>query len=141
MLTATFRQVIDGRAGLRPLESAKLPVKLKYSVERLAAACDRAIREFHIKRGKLFEEAGCTVVIDGNGDRQYDHADRSILSQVSSQIEELMDVQIEIQAMALDIEAFGDMEIEGPAFYGLEWASSFNPGKNLEKSLDTLRGK
>lgn len=117
MIRTTIRKVIEGATGLDPLLKAKLPVKAKYSVSRLASACQAEIERYHKEREKIFTEAGCVA-----GEKVYTHDDPEVLKKATAEADELLGAEVEISALPLDLEQFKDAEIEGPAFFGLEWA-------------------
>lgn len=121
MLTATFAQIIEARIGLEPLMAAKLPVKAKYAVGKLAHACDMAIREFQAASARICRDRGCTIEKDGDRSR-FVHDDPEVLDAAQREVDELRQCETGLNALPLDLEQFKDADIEGPAFYGLEWA-------------------
>lgn len=117
MIKTTPKQILESTAGLNALLEAKLPVKAKYAVAKLARACQSEAEEFNKAREKIFEEAGCK-----RGEKEWEHADPEALKGCKAQVEELLGAEVEINALPLDLETFGNGEIEGPAFLNLDWA-------------------
>jgi hypothetical protein len=117
MLKTTPRKITEGMAGLDALLKAKLPVKAKYAVARLARACQDELEQFGKVREKVFKEAGCAA-----GEKSWTHEDPDRLAHAVKEVEEMMDAECEINALPLDLDQFGDGEVEGPAFLGLDWA-------------------
>ena len=117
MINATLKQLAASSVGIQSLLAAKLPVKAKYAVSKLAGAIDRELETFNAARTKIFDDAGCTVV-----DKAYSHTHKELLANAIKDAEELALTEVEINALPLDIEQFGNADIEGPAFYALDWA-------------------
>lgn len=120
--------------GVQTLLGAKLPIKAKYAVSRLASAIDKEIEKYQADRKQIFEDAGCVIktskvnVPNGEGglktvdQSEFTHDDPAVLAAAIADAEELSTVEVELSALPLDLAQFGDGDIEGPAFYGLEWA-------------------
>lgn len=115
---------------LRVLGAAKLPAKAAYSVSKLAKACDNQLRDFHTEREKIFTAAGCTKEVvpekkaqDGSPMMKWVHPDPGELAAAIKETDALADVDVELAGvLPLDIEQFGNAELPGHAFYGLDWA-------------------
>lgn len=128
MLNTTLKQIMDANAALSILLGAKLPVKASYSVSKLAKACASEMEDYNKKREKMFGDAGCVLVTTGKNDdgsekKEYQHPDdKAKLDAVVKEIEELQGVEVEINALALDLDQFGSADVQGAAFYGLDWA-------------------
>ena len=117
-MKATLRQIIEGNAGLQLMLGSKLPVKASYAVSKLARACASELDDFNKQREKLFTDAGCTVV-----GQEYAHSEgKEKIAAIIKEVEQLKDVEVEINALPLDLEQFGSGELPGAAFFGLDWA-------------------
>jgi hypothetical protein len=127
MIKCTLKQLGEGQLALHSLLKEKLPLKAKYAISKLARACDSELEHFNQERAKLFTEAGCTVRLigrdkEGNEKREWVHTDPDVVARVAKLIDdELVLTEVEINAMPLDLELFGNGETEGH-FYALEWA-------------------
>ena len=117
-MKTTIKQIQDAVPALQILTGCKLPVKAAYSVSKLVKACDRELAEFNEARVKIFTEGGC-VVVDGN---YANPPDKEVLKDCLDKAEELRDTEVEINALPLDIEQFGNGDVPGAAFLGLDWA-------------------
>lgn len=116
-MKTTIKQIQDAVPALQILTGCKLPVKAAYSVSKLVKACDRELADYTEARTKIFQDAKCTVV-DGN----FTHDDKAILDECIAKAEELRSAEVEINALPLDIEQFGNGDVPGAAFLGLDWA-------------------
>lgn len=118
MIKTTPKKIMEGMPGLNALLQAKLPVKAKYSVSKLGRACQEELETFEKTREKIFTDAGCV-----KGETKWTHPDGPDAVQTATkEVDELAGVEVEINALPLDLEQFGNGDIEGPAFYGLDWA-------------------
>lgn len=128
MLKATLKQIMEGNAALGLLLGAKLPVKASYAVSKLAKACSSELEDYNKKRTQLFQDAGCVLTTtgenpDGTPKQEYTHTDgKEKIDAVVKEIEDLIDAEVEINALALDIDQFGSADVQGAAFFGLDWA-------------------
>lgn len=121
MIKTTPKQILEGMAGLDALLKGTLPIKAKYAVSKLTRACQSELEDFNKARDQLFKDAGCTQG-EKDGVKQWVHAEPEKLEAAKKQVEELLAAEVEINALPLDIETFGDGDISGPAFLGLDWA-------------------
>ena len=117
MIKVTLKQLAGSQVGMSALLGAKLPIKAKYAVSKLAGAIDKELESFNAARNKIFDDAGCTVV-----DKAYSHTDKDALAKAIKDAEELATSEVELNALPLNLDQFGDGDIDGPAFYGLMWA-------------------
>lgn len=117
MIKTTLKNVMEASIGLDSLLKAKLPVKAKYAVSKLAEACQTELERYQKTRDKMFEDAGCT-----KNDKEWLHDDPAVIKATAAAAIELISAEVEVGALPLDLEQFGDGEIEGPAFFGLDWA-------------------
>jgi hypothetical protein len=122
MIKATIKQILNGNAGINSLLAAKLPVKAKYAVCKLADAMTVEMERYNKARAKIFEDAGCIAA-----DNYYTHNDKDALVRATAEAAELTEAEVEINALPLDLEQFGNAEIEGPGFYGLDFAMKKEP--------------
>jgi hypothetical protein len=127
-IKTTLKQMMESNGALSLLLNAKLPVKASYSVSKLAKACANELTDYDKKRTKMFEDAGCVLTVVGKNDddsekKEYKHPDgQEKVDAVVKEIEDLIDVEVEINALPLDLDQFKDAEVSGSAFYGLDWA-------------------
>lgn len=117
MIKTTFKTVDASKQSLQALFSTKLPVKAAYAVGKLAQACDGAMAEYAEKRGKIFETAGC-VAKDG----KWVHIEQGVIDACVKEADELSEAEVELNALPLDIEQFGSVEVPGYVFVHLDWA-------------------
>ena len=116
------------------LSTKRLPAKASYSVSKLADACQAESQTFDKARQKLFSDAGCTIkvtkisVVDEDGKpkeierSEWVHDDPAAFDAVKEQAMQLETMEVEINALLLDIDQFGSAELPGNAFTGLDWA-------------------
>lgn len=137
-MKTTLKQIIDSAGAIQLLMGAKLPVKASYAVSKLAKACQSEMEDYNKTREKLFEDAGCTQMpakdakgnvqknTDGTEMMEYVHpeddAEKSKVKAVVAKVEELHGAEVSLNALPLDLEQFGNAEVPGAAFFGLEWA-------------------
>lgn len=131
-MKATLKQVLESTPAIQLLMGAKLPVKASYAVSKLAKACQIEIEDYNKTREKLFEDAGCKQQAngqknpDGTDIMEYVHpeddADKSKVKAVVDKVEELQGAEVTLNALPLDLEQFGNVEVPGAAFFGLGWA-------------------
>lgn len=122
MLKATLKQIAESTGSINLLmQGKKVPPKAAYAVSKLAKACANEMEHYGEQRKKVFDEAGCTVDTEKS---VYVHADgQEKVDAVAKEAEQLLDAEVEINALALDLEQFGDKaELDAAAFFGLEWA-------------------
>lgn len=117
MLKATLRQVIEAGPGLQMLSSVKLPIKAAYAVGKLAAAFSRESEHYSQLKDKVFKEAGCRI--DKN---QWTHDDPEVMERCIKEVEELAAADVELAALPLDLEQFGNAEVPAHALMHLDWA-------------------
>lgn len=120
-MKTTLKQIIAAQPALQKLQTVQaLPVKADYAVSKLARACDAEIEQYNAVRKKRFEAAGCTVNVEKNAYVHPEGEDK--LKQLAEEIDQVLDVEIEINALALDLDLFGNHDVPGGSFYGLDWA-------------------
>ena len=131
MIKTSPKQIAICMGSLEALMGAKLPVKATYAVGKLARACHAAMETYNKDRQKEFEDAGCKTVIkgknpDGSDREVYEHPEddeaKTKLKAVQKKTEEMAEVEIEVNALPLDLAQFGDVDLPGNALYGLDWA-------------------
>lgn len=129
MIKTTPKQIGESQMAVIALLNSRLPVKAAYSVSKLARACDVEMQQYNMAREKIFMGAGCTVITTEEvikGEKKtisnYTHVDSEQLAQCIKDGDELATTPVEINALPLDLEQFGEAELPGSAFYGLEWA-------------------
>lgn len=118
-MKTTPRKIGEAMGAINALLSSKLPVKASYSVSKLARACQVELEDFGKAREKIFTEAGCTV---DEASKKFVHDDKATLDKAVADADELSDTEVEINALPLDVELFGNAEVPGHAFLGLDWA-------------------
>lgn len=128
-MNTTIKQIAEATAAINVLMGAKLPVKAAYAVSKLAKLCSNEMEHFGKQRDKVFEDRGCTITEtenkDANGEpiKEWSHPDgKEAMAAVLKEIDEMMQSAVEISAVPLDIEQFGDADVPGGAFFGLDWA-------------------
>lgn len=117
MIKTTPKQISESMDAVNALLGAKLPAKAAYSVSRLARACQSEMETFTKARQKIFIDAGCT-----EKDKKYVHQDPAKLDAAVKESEELAGVEVELNALVLDLDQFNDADVPGNAFYALDWA-------------------
>lgn len=135
MIKAKLKDVVEAMPSVQALMSASLPVKAAYAVGKLARAMQGEFEDFNKAREKLFKDAGCFLEKAENGMQEWKHLGKkgvdgaadatgdSIVSGIVKQVnEELLEGEVELNALPLDIEAFKEAAVPGNAFYGLDWA-------------------
>lgn len=121
-IKTTPKKIGEANAAITALLGAKLPVKAAYAVSKLGKACQAEMEDFSKAREKIFTDAGCTV-----RDNKYHHDEKEKLDAAIKLADELSDAEVEIAALPLDIEQFGNAELPGHAFLGLDWAMKPEP--------------
>lgn len=135
MIKTTNREIQQSTGCINVLLVAKLPAKATYSVSKLAGACMAEQKTFSEATKKVFEEAGCKIVTkkvkvadkDTGGTKEVDssvwhHDDAAVLASTVATVEEMADAEVEINALPLNIDQFGNAELPGNTFIGLDWA-------------------
>lgn len=117
MIKATNQQILDSIFATQILMACKLPIKAAYAVSKLGKACAIEERDINEMKQKIFTEGGCTII-----DGRWSGADEEKFAAAIKEVEAMLSIEIEINAIPLDIEQFGNAEIPGNAFYGLDWA-------------------
>jgi hypothetical protein len=120
LIRTTLKSISEAMPALQLLLAAKLPVKAAYAVGKLSRACANEMEQYERDRAKLFAEAGC--VVDEKANKYVHKDDATIVEKVSKEASEMLDAECEIVALPLDIEQFGNAEVPGAAFFGLDWA-------------------
>jgi hypothetical protein len=120
-MKTTLKEINASIPSLRILSKGKkVPPKANYAISKLAKACDNELEHYNQERHKLFVAAGCTVSEDGE---KYLHETPGKVDEIEKQAKEMLEAEVELNALPLNIEQFGDAEFEnGCAFYGLDWA-------------------
>lgn len=121
MITTTIKELREAQPCITMLLNARLPVKAAYAVSKLARACNPELEQFGKAAEKIFTEAGCTLTGDGDK-KEWTHKDKAILEKAIADVDELMTVAVELNALPLDLEQFGTAELPGAAFLMLDWA-------------------
>lgn len=144
MIKTTLKNVMEAQAAIEALMSVRsLPSKVSYAVSKLAKACQSEMQQYEEARKAIFEKHGCVMgfVIDPQTDaprlvngmpvQEWQHPeDDAYKSKVMAAVKEgteLLDVEIEINALYLYLDKFvdrndRDLELPGNAFFGLDWA-------------------
>lgn len=127
MIKTTLKNVMQAMPCIDLLMAAKLPVKAAYAVGKLGRACAPEAEAFNRERDKIFAEAGCTIEdkgadAHGNERRQWVHSEPEKLAVALKQADELLTQEVELNALPLDLEQFGNADVPGAAFFGLGWA-------------------
>lgn len=117
MITTTPAKIGLAMGAVNSLLSAKLPVKAAYSLGKLARACQVEMECFTKARNKIFTDAGCKI--EG---KNFVHEDPAKLAEAVKTADELGEVEVQINALPLDLEQFKDCEVPGNGFYALDWA-------------------
>ena len=118
MISTTLKTIVDSQASIQLLLDAKIPVKAAYAVSKLARACASEMEHYGEQRRKAFEAAGCVVK-----DNKWVHPDgEEALKEAVKTADELLDAKVELNALPLDLDQFGNGDIVGAAFFNLEWA-------------------
>jgi hypothetical protein len=137
-INATIRQLQEAGPGITALLSAKLPMKAKYAVSKLADAVNAELKVYGKARDEHFRAAGCTTVEkevpnpDAHREGQpatikvevYRHDDgEARVKALQKEVDEMADATVTLSVHPLNLDHFGAVEIEGPAFLGLTgWA-------------------
>lgn len=118
MITTNLKSVIQSVPAVNALLAApKLPAKASYAVSKLADACAREMQEYDKARAKVFVDAGCTIE-----ENAYVHPDPEVMKKCAADIEGLLGIDVTLNANPMDIDQFGNCEVPGNAFAGLDWA-------------------
>lgn len=122
MIKATPKKITEGLAALNLMmsPSVKLPAKAAYGLGKLAKACNAEMKDYGEARNKVFEQHGCTLK-GPEGKQEWTHEDPEKLKAAIAEADQLADVEVELNAIPLDLEQFGNAEVPG-AFFGLDWA-------------------
>lgn len=124
-IKTTNRQIVDGTGSINTLLKSILPSKAAYSVSKLANACVSEQKSYETAREKIFTDAGCEIREtgpDGAKVREWTHDDKEVVEKAKASVNDLLDAEVELNALPLDIDQFGNAELPGNAFTGLDWA-------------------
>jgi hypothetical protein len=121
MIKSTLKEILDSFGSIQTLVGGKkMPPKAAYAVGKLARAVQSEIEQFYKTKEKIFTDAGCVVEPVKN---EYIHpAEPTKLEEAKQAVEDLVGAEVELNALPLDIEQFGNAELDGNAFIGLDWA-------------------
>ena len=119
-MKATIQQLFEATPAIQLLLGCpKLPIKASYAVGKLAKAVDSELKQYQEKKQKIFDDAGCILSEDKT---RYVHTDEAVLLACAKDAQDLTGAEAEIYALPLDLEQFGNAEVPGAAFFGLEFA-------------------
>lgn len=121
-MKATITQIQQAIPCIQMLMNAKLPAKAAYAVSKLGKACDAEFTEYQQARTKIFEGGGCVIK-----DNAYVNDDAEKLAVCVAEANAVAGLEVELNALPLDLDHFGNAEIPGSAFYGLEFAMKAVP--------------
>lgn len=112
MIKIKLGDLINSTEVLQKLSQTEMKAKLAWSVTRLLKAADKEMQEFNETRMNLIKKYGEK---DENGELVTDDKNNckipeANLAQFSSELNELIDEEIEVNANALSLEALEDKE-------------------------------
>ena len=76
------------------------------------------MEQYNAARTRIFNDAGCVI----EGEKYVHKDDPAVVEKCVKEADELLAAEVEINALPLDIDAFGNAELQGAAFFALEWA-------------------
>jgi hypothetical protein len=117
VIKTTLMAIEKALPALTAQATAKLPVKAAYGLAKLRDACTKEMERYLEQRDKLFKDANCVIKDD-----KWTHPDSALYASLVKQSEELASVEVEINALPLDLEQYGNAELPGNSFFMLEWA-------------------
>jgi hypothetical protein len=81
------------------------------------------MEHFGKQRDKVFEDFGCVSSKVSEDRIEWNHPEgKEKLLEAVKQIEDMLTSETELNALPLDLDQFGDAELPGGSFFGLDWA-------------------
>lgn len=119
-MKATITQLQNSAGVLQEvLACPRVPAKAVYAVTKLINAMNPELEAFGKARDRVFQEHGCVVV----GNTWANPEQPEALSAALVEIADLANqTEVELNALQLDPEQFGNAEIPGNTFMVLAWA-------------------
>jgi hypothetical protein len=132
MIKTQVKNVLTAPIVIAEVLKNPLPPKAKYALSKLATACQKEGEAFFKERDRQFKEAGMQLVVDEKAPapkegqepaKKWVHPDGDEKTEELTKAiaEPMLDADCELHALELDLDQFGDKDMEGN-FVGLIWA-------------------
>jgi len=102
MIQIKVAQIVGGAESIRNILAAKLPVKTAYQLARIGKALGKELDAYNMARNKLITDLG---EADEQGNIQVTNGN---LPEFAKQMNELLAMEIKIEAEPVKVEALGD---------------------------------
>tara|TARA_Y100001970_G_C14202431_1_gene841907 strand:- start:330 stop:698 length:369 start_codon:yes stop_codon:yes gene_type:complete len=113
-----LKQIIDSEVGLGIITNLKFKATELFKVTKFCEACDQEIKSFNSVREEKIKQFGDQKKVDG---KQVFEVPKDNQEQFFTEMEELLNQDIELEIPEISLEAFGDIEMSPKEFLSLKW--------------------
>jgi len=113
-----LKQIIDSETGLGIITNLKFKATELFKVTKFVEKCDQEIKSFNSVREEKIKQFGEQKEVDG---KQVFEVSKENQQQFFTEMEELLNQDIELEVPEISLEAFGDIEMSPKEFLSLKW--------------------
>jgi len=113
-----LKQIIDSETGLGIITNLKFKATELFKVTKFVEALDQEIKSFNSVREEKIKQFGEQKKVDG---KQVFEVSKENQQQFFTEMEELLNQDIELEVPEISLEAFGDIEMSPKEFLSLKW--------------------
>ena len=113
-----LKQIIDSETGLGIITNLKFKATELFKVTKFVEACDQEIKSFNSVREEKIKEFGEQKEVDG---KQVFEVPKDNQEQFFTEMEDLLNQDIELDVPEISLDAFGDIEMSPREFLSLKW--------------------
>ena len=113
-----LKQIIDSETGLAIITNLKFKATELFKVTKFVEACDQEIKSFNSVREEKIKEFGEQKEVDG---KQVFEVPKDNQEQFFTEMEDLLNQDIELDVPEISLDAFGDIEMSPREFLSLKW--------------------
>ena len=113
-----LKQIIDSETGLGIITNLEFKATELFKVTKFIEACDHEIKAFNSVREEKIKQFGEQREVQG---KQVFEVSKDNQEQFFTEMEELLNQDIELEVPEISLDAFGDIEMSPKEFLSLQW--------------------